>query len=94
MPAVYVGCAQKQSMAIQSHERGPGICANLIRNATEAAPPGSDVVVRIRSALRGNREGARIYIHDRGPGIPEEIRDRLFDPFFTTKGLNGSGLGL
>jgi signal transduction histidine kinase len=32
-------------------------------------------------------------VRDEGPGIPEEIRDRLFEPFFTTKS-RGTGLGL
>jgi signal transduction histidine kinase len=32
-------------------------------------------------------------VSDTGPGIPEEIMDRIFDPYFTTKG-NGEGTGL
>ncbi|MDX8404925.1 MAG: PAS domain S-box protein, partial [Mariprofundus sp.] len=36
---------------------------------------------------------AHICIHDNGPGIPTEFRERIFDPFFSTKQL-GSGLGL
>ena len=70
------------------------IFGNLIRNAVEAAPAGSNVVVSVRSIHRKGRPGARIAIHDCGPGIPENIRESLFDPFFTTKGLKGSGLGL
>jgi two-component system NtrC family sensor kinase len=70
------------------------VFANLIRNATEAAPPESDVVIRVRSIRRDGHDGARITIHDCGSGIPEEIREKLFDPFFTTKNLKGSGLGL
>ncbi len=35
----------------------------------------------------------QVKIHDSGPGIPEEHRDRLFYPFFTTK-KQGSGVGL
>jgi two-component system NtrC family sensor kinase len=70
------------------------VFGNLIRNATEAAPPASEVVIRVRSILRGGHEGARVTVHDRGSGVPEEIREKLFDPFFTTKDLKGSGLGL
>jgi PAS domain S-box-containing protein len=70
------------------------VFGNLIRNATEAAPPRSEVAIRVRSIQRGGNQGARITIHDCGSGIPETIREKLFDPFFTTKDLKGSGLGL
>jgi signal transduction histidine kinase len=30
---------------------------------------------------------------DNGPGIPEELRDKVFNPFFSTKD-QGAGLGL
>jgi signal transduction histidine kinase len=36
-----------------------------------------------------------IEIEDNGPGIPEEIKDKILQPFFTTKkGTQGTGLGL
>jgi signal transduction histidine kinase len=63
-----------------------------IRNATEAAPAGSEVVIRVRSIHRGGHNGARITVHDCGSGKSEAIREKLFDPFFTTKDLNGLGL--
>lgn len=34
-----------------------------------------------------------VRVADTGPGIPEELRDKLFYPFFTTK-KQGSGVGL
>jgi signal transduction histidine kinase len=36
-----------------------------------------------------------IEIEDNGPGIPDELRDKIMQPFFTTKkGTEGTGLGL
>jgi signal transduction histidine kinase len=70
------------------------VFSNLLRNATEASPPGSDVVVRLSPVQRAGRCGNRVTIHDRGGGIPLEIQENIFDPFFTTKELRGSGLGL
>ena len=92
---VRVVCDRKPTLAIRGF---PGqlsqIFSNLVRNAAEAAPAGSEVVVRVRSICRRGREGARVTIHDRGHGIPLQIRQQMFDPFFTTKELKGSGLGL
>jgi two-component system, NtrC family, sensor kinase len=92
---VEILCDRQPTLAINAF---PGqlsqVFANLLRNATEAAPPNTQVNIRVRSAWRNNRQGARVTIHDRGPGITKEIQDRLFDPFFTTKELKGSGLGL
>lgn len=70
------------------------VFGNLVRNAAEAAPPDSEISVRVRPIRRAGREGARITVHDRGNGIPESVQKLLFDPFFTTKELRGSGLGL
>ena len=70
------------------------VFGNLMRNATEVSSPGSQVIVRLTAIMRAGQLGNRVTIHDRGGGIPAEIRDRIFDPFFTTKELRGSGLGL
>jgi len=36
---------------------------------------------------------ARVHVRDGGPGIPEDVSDRIFKPFFTTR-AKGTGLGL
>jgi len=62
---------------------------NLVRNAREAMPQGGHVVLRVRS-LGGH---ATLEVIDDGPGVPEDLEDRLFEPFFSTK-PQGTGLGL
>lgn len=66
----------------------------LVRNAGEAivaANKGSQVIVRTRQ----RSDWARIEVEDDGPGVPEELRDRIFAPFMTTKAeQGGTGLGL
>ncbi|MGE5231091.1 MAG: sensor histidine kinase [Deltaproteobacteria bacterium] len=39
--------------------------------------------------------GALLYVADDGPGVAEDLRERVFDPFYTTKDPGeGTGLGL
>ena len=44
---------------------------------------------------KGMEDQVEIRIRDNGPGIPQEIIEKIFNPFFTTKPTNqGTGLGL
>lgn len=92
---VRVICDRRQTEAIYGF---PGqlsqVFGNLIRNAAEAAPPDTEVMIRVRPIRRTGREGTRVTIHDYGCGIPPGVQRKMFDPFFTTKELRGSGLGL
>jgi signal transduction histidine kinase len=65
---------------------------NLIENALRYTPEGGVVDVRVCS----DRGRAAIEVVDTGPGIPQEMLDRVFDRFFRVPGTNarGSGLGL
>jgi len=62
---------------------------NLSNNAIEAMPEGGQLTWRIAKTA----DGFLLEIADNGPGIPEEIRDRLFDAFVTHGKKNGTGLG-
>jgi signal transduction histidine kinase len=64
---------------------------NLVDNALDAVPAGGHVTV---SACH-DPESITVRVLDDGPGIPEEIRERIFEPFYTTKRVGeGTGLGL
>ena len=69
------------------------IFINLINNARQAiGKRGSGNIW-----LQGESENGKIILtlKDDGPGIPEEVQDKLFDPFVTTKAPGqGTGLGL
>ncbi|MBK8262038.1 MAG: GAF domain-containing protein [Nannocystis sp.] len=67
------------------------VILNLINNAIDASPAGSEV--RVITRERGDH--VEIMVSDSGHGIPEAIRTKIFDPFFTTKPVGkGTGLGL
>jgi signal transduction histidine kinase len=62
---------------------------NLARNAVTAAGPSGTVVL----AARTDAGGVAWEVRDSGPGIPDDLRDKIFAPFFTTR-EKGTGLGL
>jgi two-component system nitrogen regulation sensor histidine kinase NtrY len=64
---------------------------NLIRNAIQAVPAGTEPSVDIYAEVTD--PVVRVMISDNGAGIPEELHERLFEPNFTTKS-SGMGLGL
>jgi signal transduction histidine kinase len=68
------------------------VWTNIIDNAIQAMDGHGTLTVRT------GREGddmVRVEICDDGPGIPEDVIDRIFTPFFTTKPFGeGTGLGL
>ena len=68
------------------------VWTNLIDNAIQAMNGVGTLTIR---TMRENEDMIRVEICDDGPGIPEDIQDRIFTPFFTTKPVGeGTGLGL
>lgn len=62
---------------------------NLVLNAIQATEAGGEVVIRLASG-----DGlVRLVVQDDGPGVPDEVADKLFSSRVTTK-TGGSGLGL
>jgi signal transduction histidine kinase len=72
------------------------VLLNLLENAIDAlsgTPPKGAVAGTITLDVSPGPDSVRLEVTDTGPGIPEDLFDRVFTPFFTTK-PNGSGLGL
>lgn len=69
------------------------VVSNLVVNARDAMAGEGSLIVRAWMEEEQGRSFVKITFEDTGPGIPEELSERLFDPYFTTK-PDGTGLGL
>lgn len=67
------------------------VLLNIVLNAADAMASGGEL--RVTSRYAPSSKTVEVGIKDTGPGIPEDIQDKLFEPFFTTK-KTGTGLGL
>ena len=87
------------------------VLLNLINNALQAlssylpskdlskggalAKEGEDYSPKLEVSTKSKDDKVIITISDNGPGIPDDIKDKIFQPFFTTKPTGqGTGLGL
>jgi PAS domain S-box-containing protein len=67
--------------------------ANLIDNAAEAMQGSLLRVLAVQTSLSEEADAVEVTVSDTGPGLTDEIRERLFLPFYSTK-HRGTGLGL
>jgi len=63
--------------------------SNLLLNALQATPNGGNIAL---SATTSNDE-LLVGVEDNGPGVANDLRERIWEPFFTTR-QRGTGLGL
>lgn len=72
------------------------VLMNLLTNAADAikeSPGDKPNEIEITTINVPQKKQVRIEVVDTGPGIPEDLRERIFDPTFTTKDT-GHGFGL
>jgi two-component system, NtrC family, sensor kinase len=66
---------------------------NILTNAAQAITGEGTIDVRIDAIDEG--KAICVVISDSGPGIPDDVIEKITDPFFTTKDVGeGTGLGL
>ncbi|MEJ5365475.1 MAG: response regulator [Desulfosoma sp.] len=82
------------------------VVMNLVMNTRDAMPEGGTITIETSPAdvdsvmaqklgILRTGPAVRLSIMDTGPGIPQEIQERIYEPFFTTKTPDkGTGLGL
>ena len=68
------------------------VAINLIRNAANALDGTADGAIRVTASI-DDKQRTVVAVNDNGPGIPEDMVDKIFLPFFTTR-HQGSGIGL
>ncbi|MGD9362827.1 MAG: ATP-binding protein, partial [Desulfobacterales bacterium] len=68
------------------------VLLNLLSNAVQALKE-HDGARQIEIASQKTNSSIIIRVADSGPGVSEDIRNKIFDPFYTTA-ANGSGIGL
>ena len=70
------------------------VIINLVSNAVDAISlTGREGVITVLTKFDELLGAGIVEVADNGPGIPENIKDRVFEPYFSTK-ENGTGLGL
>ena len=74
------------------HELTEQVLINLVLNAIQALEGQDDAQIILRARI-DRRSRPVLQVRDNGPGIPEDVQERIFVPFFTTKD-DGSGIGL
>lgn len=75
-------------------ERLRQVILNLLLNAAKFTPQGGKIILRAKE-----KDAVLVVeVEDNGPGIPDEVQQRLFQPYYRwvtdREDLNGLGLGL
>ncbi|VXC41722.1 Two-component sensor histidine kinase [Pseudomonas sp. 8AS] len=63
---------------------------NLLRNALRFNPPGQPIEISVTR----HAQHLLISLRDHGPGVPEELLEKLGEPFFRAPGQSAAGHGL
>lgn len=97
--------AENFNVEIRRENRAPGVVVdadaerlarsflNIVLNAFQAMENDGTLTIGVEKIVAGDAEFVRTVFSDTGPGIPNDVADKIFNPFFTTRD-KGVGLGL
>lgn len=68
------------------------VALNFMLNAADAMKYKGRIIISTKNDKKN--DSCILEIEDNGPGIPENLVDKIFDPFFSTKGTSGLGLAV
>jgi len=85
-------CRPQSLVLVADRDMLDQVAINLIRNAANALQGTADGAIRV-TAIVDDKQRTVLAVSDNGPGIPEDMLDKIFLPFFTTR-QQGSGIGL
>jgi signal transduction histidine kinase len=66
------------------------VLINLMSNSINFSPKDSEIRIHVTES----KKTVTVSLIDRGPGIPEDVKDKIFDKFYTIGKRHGTGLGL
>jgi len=106
-----LGVAAEEAARVGAHVEGAGsvfvngderllrrAIRNLLENAQRYGGGEVEIAIAIARASTAGGDVVSIEVRDRGPGVPEAMRERIFEPFFRLPGhaeqAGGVGLGL
>ncbi len=69
------------------------VILNIVTNAIDAVPRGEGII-NLGTAFDAEREEVVLTVRDNGPGVSDEMKERVFEAFHSSKGQGGTGLGL
>ena len=97
-PLIHVG---DLPVAVCDEERVRQVVANLVGNALKYVEPGTRAVIEVTAELTDDGRGVRLFVADRGIGVPTHLQAEVLKPFVrspetTADQTNypGTGLGL
>lgn len=90
-PVDFISRCDRQHWVLGDPQRLSQVFINLLANARDASPAGSQIEV----STTATDTHVELRVSDQGSGISEAEQAHLFEPFFTTKDPGeGTGLGL